>query len=41
MLTQYKMACYLPQKQYETQVKDEHVFSHFKKKSYFSSHIMK
>lgn len=32
MLTQIKLARYLPQKQWENQAKDEYGFSHFKKK---------
>lgn len=32
MLTQIKLARYLPQKQWENPAKDEYGFSHFKKK---------
>lgn len=32
MLTQFKLAHYLPEKQLENQAKDKYGFSHFKKK---------
>lgn len=40
MLTQFKLARYLPLKQWENQAKDEYGFSHFKKnlQVFFLSH---
>jgi len=32
MLTQFKLACYLPQEQWKNQAKHQYGFSHFKKK---------